>query len=61
MPIATVGAIIEKDGKILFTKRNHEPFKGKWALPGGHVEQNETVEDAVVREIKEETNLYIQP
>ncbi|TAL48266.1 NUDIX domain-containing protein, partial [archaeon] len=29
--------------------------------PGGHVEQNETVEDAVVREIKEETNLYIQP
>ena len=57
MPFVTVGAIIEKEGKILFLKRNHEPFKDCWGLPGGKVEDGETVEEAVIREIKEETNL----
>ena len=61
MPRVTVVAIIEKDGKILFTKRNVEPFKGMWAPPGGHVEENERADDAVVRETKEETNLDIKP
>jgi len=54
--LTTDGAII-KNGKILLIKRKNEPFKGKWALPGGFVEYGEKVENAVIREVKEETGL----
>jgi 8-oxo-dGTP diphosphatase len=54
--LTTDGAIL-KDGKILLIKRKNDPFKGKWALPGGFVEYGEKVEDAAIREIKEETGL----
>ena len=58
MPIATVAAIIKNDeGKILLTRRNVEPFKGQWCLPGGHIDQFENTRDAAVREVKEETGL----
>lgn len=60
-PKATTGAIIEKDGKVLLEKRNIEPFKGSWCLPGGHIELNETAEHAIIREIKEETSLDFKP
>lgn len=56
-PKITVDGIIIKDDEILLIKRKNEPFKDKWALPGGFVEYNETVEDAVIREIFEETGL----
>lgn len=56
-PIVTVGAIIEKYDKILLVKRNTEPFKGRWALPGGHVDFGETAEQAIIRETKKETGL----
>ena len=56
-PSIAVDGIITKDGKILLIKRKNEPFKGKWALPGGFVEYGERVEEAVLREIKEETGL----
>jgi 8-oxo-dGTP diphosphatase len=54
--ITTDGAII-KDKKILLIKRKNNPYKDKWALPGGFVEYKERVEDAVVREVFEETGL----
>ena len=50
-PKLTVDGIILKNGKILLIKRGNEPFKGKWALPGGFVEYGEKTEDAVIREI----------
>jgi 8-oxo-dGTP diphosphatase len=56
----TVDIIIEKGNKIVLIKRKKEPFKGKLALPGGHVEENETVEKAAVREAKEETFLDVK-
>ena len=62
MPIATVAAIIKNDaGKILLTRRNVEPFKGHWCLPGGHIDANEKALDAVIREAKEETGLEFEP
>lgn len=56
---ATTAAIIEKDSKVLLEKRSINPEKGKWCLPGGHIEPNETPEEAVKRETKEETGLEI--
>lgn len=63
MPQTTVAAAIctgEKEEKfVLLTKRACPPFKGMYCLPGGHIEPNETAEDAVVREVKEETGLDV--
>jgi len=62
MPITTVAAIIKNDeDKILLTRRNVEPFKGQWCLPGGHIDVDEKALDAVIREAKEETGLDFEP
>src|SRR3990170_4649119 len=56
----TATAIIEfPQDTILLIKRNTVPFKGYWALPGGRAEPGETVEQTVVREVKEETGLDV--
>lgn len=59
-PIPGVGALIIKDGFVLLVKRGHEPGKGLWSIPGGLVELGETVRQAVVREVKEETGLDVE-
>jgi 8-oxo-dGTP diphosphatase len=58
-PVVGVGAVVVQDGKALIVKRAHEPRKGEWSLPGGHVELGETLVDAVKREILEETGLQV--
>ena len=52
--INVVAAIIKSGDKVFITERGHVEFKGKWEFPGGKIEQWETAEEAVVREIKEE-------
>ena len=58
-PVVGVGAIILDRNKILLEKRKNAPGKGKWTIPGGLVELGENVEDAVIREVKEETMLEV--
>lgn len=55
----SVDAVIIKDNKILLIKRGVDPYKGYWATPGGYVGWDETIEDTVLREVKEETNLKV--
>ena len=59
-PALTVDTIILEDNKIILIKRLNNPFKDHWAIPGGCVEYGEKVEDAAVREAKEETGLDIE-
>ncbi|MHA1276227.1 MAG: NUDIX domain-containing protein, partial [Candidatus Helarchaeota archaeon] len=60
-PKTTVDAIIlGSNESIVLVKRKNPPFEGMWALPGGFIELGEQVEDAVVREVKEETSLNVE-
>lgn len=60
--IPCVGAVIrDAGGRLLLIRRGHEPGKGLWSLPGGRVESGETDEQAVVREVAEETGLAVTP
>ncbi len=59
-PILTVDGIITKKDKILLIKRDIGPFKGFWVLPGGHVDYNEKVEQAIKREVKEELGTEVK-
>jgi ADP-ribose pyrophosphatase YjhB (NUDIX family) len=59
-PIPTVDVIIQMDSRILLVKRTNEPFREYLAIPGGFVNEGETVEDAAKREVKEETSLDIE-
>lgn len=59
-PALTVDGILLHNNSVLLIQRKHSPFQGLWALPGGFVEYGEKTEDAMVREMAEETGLKIK-
>jgi 8-oxo-dGTP diphosphatase len=60
MRVRCVGAVITgAGGRLLLIRRGHEPGAGLWSVPGGRVEPGETDEQAVVREVREETGLVV--
>jgi colanic acid biosynthesis protein WcaH len=59
MPIVSVEALIVKDNALLFLRRNNQPAKGEWWFPGGRIRKGESLEQALQREIKEETGLEV--
>jgi 8-oxo-dGTP diphosphatase len=59
-PVPSTTCLIPHAGGIVLVKRRYDPCIGLWALPGGFVDAEETVEEAAVREVKEETNLDVE-
>jgi mutator protein MutT len=59
-PKVAVGVVVERDGRIVLGRRNHEPKFGCWSFPSGFVDAGEVPEDAAVREVEEETGLKVQ-
>ncbi len=61
MPMVTTDAVVftftSGRARVLLIKRGHEPFRNQWAVPGGFIGIDEELEDAVARELHEETNL----
>ena len=56
----TVDVVVSDGTKVVLIQRKNEPFQGAWALPGGFVDYGETVEQAALREVKEETGLDVE-
>ncbi|HUF32376.1 MAG TPA: NUDIX domain-containing protein [Acidimicrobiales bacterium] len=56
-PELCVGAVAVDDGRLLLIRRGHGPAQGDWSVPGGRVEAGETLAEAVVRELTEETGI----
>jgi 8-oxo-dGTP diphosphatase len=60
--VACVGAVVHDGaGRLLLVQRGHDPHRGRWSLPGGRIETGESPEQAVVREVREETGLEVLP
>lgn len=60
-PIVGVGAVVLHGDSVLLVRRAKAPLTGEWSLPGGAVELGETLEEAIVREVAEETGLTVAP
>ncbi|HLY18674.1 MAG TPA: NUDIX hydrolase [Bryobacteraceae bacterium] len=56
-----MGALIFNRGRILLVERGNEPLKGLWSLPGGALEPGETLQEGIIREVREETGLEVEP
>jgi len=59
-PKVAAGTLIEDEGRVVLVRRKVEPCVGRWALPSGFVEYDETVEEAAIRESREETGLEVE-
>lgn len=59
-PVIGVGGVIVDRGRTVLIRRGTEPLRGEWSIPGGTIEIGETLEDAVRRELREETGLAVR-
>jgi len=60
VPLVGVGAIIIERNQVVLVKRAHAPLQGQWSIPGGMLEVGETLREAAVREVLEETGLRVE-
>lgn len=58
-PMLTADCVVLRNSEVLLIRRGNEPFRGCWALPGGFMEMEETIEHCAVRELQEETGLQV--
>lgn len=59
-PIVAVGGVVCREDQVLLIKRGTDPGKGTWSIPGGVVRLGESLREAVVREVREETGLDVE-
>jgi ADP-ribose pyrophosphatase YjhB (NUDIX family) len=60
-PLVGVGAVVVDEGRVLLVLRGTEPLRGQWSLPGGLLELGEALAEGVIREVREETGLIVEP
>ncbi len=60
-PLVAVGAVVVHQNRVLLVRRGQMPLKGHWTLPGGALELGEALIDGVIREVREETGLMVEP
>jgi 8-oxo-dGTP diphosphatase len=60
-PFVGVGGVVLVEGRVVLIRRGKEPLRGRWVIPGGTVELGESLHEAVVREVEEETGLVVRP
>jgi mutator protein MutT len=56
-----VGGVVLIEGRVVLIRRGKEPLRGRWVIPGGAVELGETLQEALVREMQEETGILVRP
>jgi 8-oxo-dGTP diphosphatase len=59
-PVVGVGGVVIENGRALLIRRGTEPLLGQWSIPGGTLELGESLENGVIRELKEETGLTVR-
>jgi len=60
-PLVGVGGVVVHEDRVLLVQRGTEPLRGRWTIPGGLIDVGETLREAVIREVKEETGLDVEP
>ena len=60
-PVVGVGGVVVHQGRVLLIRRGKQPLYGRWVVPGGTVELGEPLVEALVREMREETGLDVEP
>ena len=61
LPKVGVGGLVVVEDRVLLIRRGKAPLLGRWSIPGGTVESGETLEQALIREMAEETGLDVVP